>query len=32
MRNEETTEENFEQEKTHPRPSDFGFTREYEDF
>lgn len=33
MRNEETTEENFEQEeKKYPRPSDFGFSQEYEDF
>lgn len=32
LKNDETTEENFVQEKTHPRPSDFGFSREYEDF
>jgi hypothetical protein len=32
MRNEETTEENFEQENKYPRPSDFGFSQEYEDF
>jgi len=32
MQGDETTEENFEVEKRHPRPSDFGFSREYEDF
>jgi hypothetical protein len=32
LRNEETTEENFETEKKYPRPSDFGFSRDYEDF
>ncbi len=32
MQNDETTEENFESEKDHPRPSDFGFSRQYETY
>jgi hypothetical protein len=31
MRNEETTQENFEKEKKFPRYSDFGFSQDYED-
>ena len=31
LRNEETVQENFEQEPRHIRPSDFGFSRNYED-
>jgi hypothetical protein len=30
MQNDETTEENFQEEKTHPRPSDFGFSSQYD--
>ena len=32
LKNEETTEENFQEENRFPRPSDFGFSRDYEDF